>query len=153
MKKVCIAMAIFLAAVAGAGPAHADLDIFLSGLNIEARTDLDGFSARLSAQFGVPLPRVRTVIRAVDNPGDAFLCFQLSQMTGRRVETVVHTYRRHRGQGWGEIAKELGIKPGSAEFHALKRGDFTWAGGGPDGKPGRDNGKKNQGKGKSKGHK
>ena len=28
--------------------------------------------------------------------------------------------------GWD--CQELGIKPGSAEFHALKRGDFTFTG-------------------------
>ena len=27
---------------------------------------------------------------------------------------------RNRGQGWGVIAQRMGIKPGSAEFHALK---------------------------------
>ena len=26
------------------------------------------------------------------------------------------------GKGWGNLAKTLGIKPGSREFHALKRG-------------------------------
>src|SRR3546814_19499812 len=35
---------------------------------------------------------------------------------------VVHEYDRHPGQGWGVVAKRLGIKPGSAAFHALKRG-------------------------------
>ena len=29
-------------------------------------------------------------------------------------------YEQDRGQGWGVIAKRMGIKPGSAEFHALK---------------------------------
>ena len=31
-------------------------------------------------------------------------------------------YERDHGQGWGNIAKRMGIKPGSAEFHRLKRG-------------------------------
>ena len=35
---------------------------------------------------------------------------------------VVTEFREHAGQGWGVIAKNLGIKPGSAEFHALKNG-------------------------------
>jgi hypothetical protein len=33
---------------------------------------------------------------------------------------VLEIYERDHGQGWGVIAKRLGIKPGSAEFHALK---------------------------------
>jgi hypothetical protein len=32
-------------------------------------------------------------------------------------------YRKGKGKGWGELAKSLGIKPGSREFHALKRDD------------------------------
>ena len=36
------------------------------------------------------------------------------------------TYGAKKGQGWGAIAKDLGIKPGSAEFHALKNGDFGY---------------------------
>ncbi|WP_169732719.1 hypothetical protein [Holophaga foetida] len=47
------------------------------------------------------------------------------------------------------MAKELGIKPGSAEFHALKRGDLRF-----DGRPqgGQGKGKdKERGKGHGKG--
>jgi hypothetical protein len=51
-----------------------------------------------------------------------------------------------KGQGWGVIAKSLGIKPGSPEFHALKRGDFVF-----NGKPREVPGKgKGKGKGKTK---
>ena len=62
----------------------------------------------------------------VATPADAFMVFQLGQMAHRPPETVVHTYQRPQGKGWGVIAKELGIKPGSREFHALKNGDLTF---------------------------
>jgi hypothetical protein len=52
----------------------------------------------------------------------------------------------NKGKGWGVIAKNLGIKPGSAEFHALKRGDLSFTG-----EPGAGEGQKGQGKGKGKG--
>ena len=32
-------------------------------------------------------------------------------------------YKSDKGKGWGVLAKSLGIKPGSQEFHALKSGD------------------------------
>ena len=35
-------------------------------------------------------------------------------------DDVVKVYRSNKQKGWGAIAKELGIKPGSPEFHALK---------------------------------
>jgi hypothetical protein len=35
---------------------------------------------------------------------------------------VVDMYEADRGVGWGAIAQRLGIKPGSPEFHRLKKG-------------------------------
>ncbi len=147
MKKIVFAvMAVLLlcgVAVAGGG-----LDGFLGNLNIQARSDMNGYAARVSAQFGVPEVQVRAVIGTVSAPADAFMVFQLGQMTHRPPDEVLHVYKANRGKGWGVIAKSLGIKPGSPEFHALKRGDFVLDGG-PGGGPG--NGK-GHGKGKGKGH-
>jgi hypothetical protein len=125
--------------------AHADLDIFLSDLNVQATVGITDFEVKLSTQFGVPLPQVRTVIKTVAFPADAFMCLHLSLLTNRPLESVLQTYNSNQGKGWGVIAKELGIKPGSDEFHALKRGDFIF-----DGKPAKHSEKK-QGKDKGKG--
>jgi hypothetical protein len=124
------------------------LEIFLSNVNVEARADLPGFSAKVSAQFGVPIPRVQAVIGSVREPADAFMIFQLGQMSGQPTERVLHTYKSGKGKGWGAMAKELGIKPGSAQFHALKSGDLSFTGhpgGGQGSAPGK-------GKGHGKGH-
>jgi hypothetical protein len=108
-------------AIAGGG-----LDGFLSNVNVQARADLPGFSTTVSAQFGVPVPQVQAVLARVDTPADAFMVFQLGQMAHKQPEVVLQSYRTHRGKGWGVIAKELGIKPGSREFHALKNGDLVY---------------------------
>jgi hypothetical protein len=73
------------------------------------------------------------------------MVFQLGRMTNRPPDSVLRTYQTDKGRGWGVIAKSLGIKPGSTEFHALKRGNFHLADG-----PG---GGKHAEKGKGKGHK
>lgn len=150
MKKsilfsVALTVLLPLAALAGG------LEDFLSNVNVQARVDLPGFSARISNQFGVPLPQVQAVVQAVREPADAFMVFQLGQFSGRQPERVMDVYSRNKGRGWGVIAKELGIKPGSAEFHALKRGDlhFTGSPSGSDDSPGRG---KSKGKGHGKGH-
>ena len=151
MKKVIIAIAILFLIATSAVSAHADLDNFLSDLNIQAKADMEGFGIKLSAQFGVPLQQVQTIINTVELPADAFMCLQLGQMTNKQPERVVQTYKIIKGKGWGAIAKKLGIKPGSAEFHALKRGDFTFTG---ERKKTPDKGKgKDKSKGKGKGHK
>lgn len=46
-----------------------------------------------------------------------------ANVTNRPIDTVENYYMANRGQGWGVIAKRLGIKPGSKEFHALKKDD------------------------------
>ena len=128
--------------------AAGDLDGFLHDLNIQARVDGDGFSARVSAQFGIPEARVKVVLGSVSEPADAFMVFQLGQMTHQSPEKVVEVYRAQKGKGWGVIAKELGIKPGSPEFHALKNGDFQLGAKPEEGAKGEGGGK---GKGKVKG--
>ncbi len=125
------------------------LEDFLSSVNVQARVDLPGFSVKVSNQFGVPLPQVQAVVQAVREPADAFMVFQLGQFARVPHDRVLEVYQPSRKKGWGAIAKELGIKPGSAEFHALKRGDlhFTGAPGASDDSPGR-----GKGKGRGKGH-
>jgi hypothetical protein len=147
MKKIVLTLTA-LALFCGHAVAAGGLDGFLSSLNIQARADLPGFSAKVSAQFGVPQAQVQATIQAVKEPADVFMVYQLGQMTSKPPETVVQVYQTNRGKGWGVIAKELGIKPGSAEFHALKRGDFALTG-----EPGGGQGQgKGKGKGKGKGH-
>jgi hypothetical protein len=146
MKSIFLAaLALFLIA----GTAFAGgLETFLSNVNIEARADMNGFSAKLSAQFGVPEVQVRTVIGTVREPADAFMCLQLGQWTQKQPEQVVQVYKANQGKGWGVIAKSMGIKPGSAQFHALKRGDLVFSGhpaGGESAAPGK-------GKGRGRGH-
>ncbi len=144
MKRIVLA-AMVLILFSGRAVAGGGLDGFLNDLNIQARADMNGFSLKVSAQFGVPVPQVQAVIRTVAQPADAFMVFQLGQMSQRPSETVVRVYQTNQGKGWGVIAKSLGIKPGSPEFHALKRGDFVLSGQ-PGGGPGH-----GKGKGKGKG--
>jgi hypothetical protein len=106
--------------------ASAGLDDFLRSVNVQARADMDGFAVKVSAQFGVPAARVQAVLQTVESPADAFMVFQLGQMASKPPETVLQTYSAKKGQGWGVMAKELGIKPGSKEFHALKSGDLVF---------------------------
>jgi hypothetical protein len=122
--------------------AYSDLDVFISNLNVQAQADLGSFRVRLSTQFGVPAARVEAVMGSVKTPGDAYLCFRVGQVASKPVEVVVKEYQGNKEKGWGAIAKNLGIKPGSKEFHALKKGNF-----------GGDDSAASKGKGKGKGKK
>jgi len=105
--------------------ASSDLDDFIKHLNVEAQADLGAFKVRLSTQFGVPVPKVEAIMASVGTPGDAYMCFRVGQVASQPVEVVTKEYQANKGKGWGVIAKNLGIKPGSKEFHALKKGDLS----------------------------
>ena len=55
-------------------------------------------------------------------PGDVYYACSIAHTLGRPCRFVVDEWDRNHGKGWGAVAKDLGIKPGSAEFHRLKRG-------------------------------
>ncbi len=145
MKKARLAVSLVVLIAGFASVAYADLDSFLRSVNVQAQADMKNFNVKLSAQFGVPLPQVDAIVKRVAAPADAFMVLQLGQMANKPPEAVLQTYQRSRGKGWGELAKELGIKPGSPEFHALKRGDLAFTGQPASAGHG-------HGKGKGKGH-
>ena len=101
--------------------ASSEFDSFIKSLNVEAQADLGAFKVRLSVQFGAPIPKVEAIMASVESPGDAHMCFRVGQAASKPVEVVMKEYQLHKGQGWGVIAKNLGIKPGSKEFHELKK--------------------------------
>jgi hypothetical protein len=150
MKKFRVAVALFVLVFGLATMAHAGLDDFMRRVNEQAISDIDRFHARISAQFGIPIPKIQDVLKKVPSPADAFMVFQLGQMSNKHPDAVLHTYQANRDKGWGAIAHELGIKPGSAEFHALKEGNLHFTG--EPGSGAREHGK-GKGKGKGKKHK
>ncbi len=125
--------------------ATTDLDGFIRSLNVQAQADLGAFKIKLSSQFGVPIPTIENLMVKVKTPGDAYMCLRVGQVASQPVDVVMKEYQSHKGEGWGKIVKNLGIKPGSKEFHALKKGDFN----GDDDSSGKGKGR---GKSKGKGH-
>ncbi len=144
MKKIFSFLCIIFLSLFLSSPvlASSDLDGFIKSLNVEAKADLGAFKVRLSTQFGVPVPKVEAIMASVGTPGDAYMCFRVGQVASQPVEVVMKEYQAHKEKGWGVIAKNLGIKPGSKEFHALKKGELN----GDDASAGKGKGK---GKGKN----
>jgi len=95
---------------------------WIEGFNIQAQSDPSGFKARLATRFKIGDVQVDALLSNVDEPADAYLMLRLGEMSGKPVDYVVDKYRHNKRKGWGALAKSLGIKPGSEEFHALKRG-------------------------------
>lgn len=124
--KLLTMLALLAGLLLPAGVAHAGLDVYLENLSIAAHGDLGGFEAQLGARFGLSRGEVQVVLSNVDHPEDAALVLWLGEQSHQPRRRVLEVYREEKGHGWGEMARRLGIKPGSAAFHALKAGDLDF---------------------------
>lgn len=141
LTKIVLAMGLLLVLVPAAVLAG-DFD-WMPDFNVRADADPTGFRARIATRFHTDDAQINMVLGAVAAAADAYMIFRLGEMCSRPPAYVLERYKSGHGKGWGVLAKSLGIKPGSREFHALKRGDDLY------GVAGKGKGK-NKGKGKDK---
>jgi hypothetical protein len=97
------------------------IDTHLTDINRYGRQDRDYFIDDVVSSFGAPRYFVRDLLVTRGwEPGDVYYACAIAYQLNRPCVDVVRDYGDDRGQGWGVIAQRLGIKPGSAAFHALK---------------------------------
>ena len=130
-----LALAVALAAASG-GVAAQD---FVFGFNPRSGDvwvdtqlrDMNNYGYRYREPFidemvryhGAPRDLVRDlIVNQRWAPGDVYYACSIASIIGRPCRYVVDQWQRDHGQGWGVMAQRLGIKPGSAEFHRLKKG-------------------------------
>lgn len=128
MKKVlflCLVVMMVCVTSGFAAPKGSSaLDAHLAQVNNEALANMDTFMTRMNQVYGVTRSIVETMMNTHRfSPSEVYATFWVSQLAKKPPTYVADTYKANRGKGWGVVAKRLGIKPGSAEFHALKRGD------------------------------
>ncbi len=138
VHKMLFAVSMTLLLVSSVAVAG-DFD-WIRNFNIKAEADPSGFRARLATRFQIGDAQIKIVLNNVENPSDAYMVLRLGEMSNLPTEFVIEKYKSGKGKGWGALAKSLGIKPGSKEFHALKRGQDFY-----------DDNDKGKGKAKSKG--
>ena len=120
-----------------------DLDSFLDKVELHASKDMGSFRADLRLNFDVSNGTLDGLFEVMSKPSDVYMCLRIGEIAKQPVDRVVEEHQQHKGQGWGVIAKNLGIKPGSEEFHALKAGRFSSSNGGDStGKKNKDKNKK-----------
>ncbi len=126
MKKVFILYSLlFLSVISNAqvpfNTGNAELDADLSKINANAKLDFGTFKTDLKLSYNISDKKIDYLSISVKmEPAEIYLSLELSKLSGRSVDEVVEIYKVHKDKGWGYIAKQLGIKPGSAEFHKLK---------------------------------
>ncbi|MGL6290264.1 MAG: hypothetical protein ACRC2H_06225 [Silanimonas sp.] len=140
MSRRILRLALLSALLSAATPALADdyafgfnprsgdawIDAQLGDVNVFARGNLDGYVDEVVVSTGAPSYYVRElVVERGWAPGDVYYACLIARELGRPCTYVVDAYDREmrgRGRGWGALAQELGIRPGSAAFHDLKNG-------------------------------
>lgn len=98
-----------------------ELDATLSDMNVSASANFSVFKNDMSVTYNVTPQKIdylKVTIKMA--PADIFMTLEIGKITGKTIDEVVRVYQASKSKGWGAMAKELGIKPGSKEFHQLK---------------------------------
>ena len=98
-----------------------ELDTDVNKINVEANKDYKKFSADMSLSYNVSTKKIdlmKTTYKM--SAGDIYLSLELSKIAKKPIDEVLEVYSVNKDKGWGYIAKQMGIKPGSPEFHQLK---------------------------------
>jgi hypothetical protein len=136
MKRSAFCVLTMILLLAPPVAAAADFD-WIKDFNLRAYADPSGFRAQIAARFRIGEAEITAVLDTVPSPADAYIVFRLGEMSRQPTDRVLGQYKASKGKGWGVIAQSLGIKPGSAAFQALKKGQDLYTG-----KPGRAKGPK-----------
>lgn len=108
-----------LSATFSAKSGDTELDVSLSDLNAKAKLDISVFKTDMSVSFGINNGKLDNLLLTM-HPADIYMSLQIGKMVAKPIDVVVASYNKNKSKGWGVIAKEMGIKPGSKEFHELK---------------------------------
>lgn len=133
IKTIALAAALLATAggvaaqdfVFGWNPRSGDVwvDRQLSDINQYGNRYRDPFIDEMNRYYGAPRDLVSDLlVKRRWAPGDIYYACAIAQVTGQPCRAVVDQWDRDHGQGWGAIAQRMGIKPGSPEFHRLKKG-------------------------------
>jgi len=154
MKKICLFFSIALFSIScfaqvSFKTGDVEFDVNLKDMNVKAKANLPFFKKEISLNYNIAEGKIdQLMITNGMEPADVFMAAEVAKKTSRPIDEVVKSYEVNKDKGWGVIAKEMGIKPGSPEFHALKDSAK-----GKNDKMKNKNKDKGKGKGKGKGKK
>jgi len=99
------------------------IDASLADINRYGARYRDSFIDEMARYHAAPRDLVaELLVNRHWAPGDVYYACSIAQVIGRPCRQVVDDWAVNHGQGWGAVARRLGIKPGSAEFQRLKNG-------------------------------
>ncbi len=99
----------------------------LHRINLITKFNMAEFSSKVAKTWGTSEQNVLLGFRYGLNAYEVYLVIALSRISGRQPMTVISMYRQDKNKGWGVLAKNLGIKPGSKQFKRLKETTASFA--------------------------
>ena len=98
-----------------------ELDMNLNIINEDASKDFKSFRKQLSSDFNIDEPKIESMRVSLGLiPGEIYMALEISRNSPSSLDDVLRIYQKNKDKGWGYIAKQAGIKPGSPAFHRLK---------------------------------
>lgn len=73
---------------------NAEMDANLNTMNADAKLDLGKFKANLSLSYGVPKTKVDQVFSLNVEPAEAFMIFEIGNITNKPIDDVVASYKK-----------------------------------------------------------
>ena len=101
--------------------AEFDFSLMVDNLNVSASSDRSRFKHDVALEFGISVGRFDRLAATLGSVGDAYMSLRIGKLSRRSVDDVVRIRQSSPGKGWGKIARQMGIKPGSDEFMQLKQ--------------------------------
>jgi len=121
MKKTSLFLFLILSSFAHYAFAGGGLDVSKGKIDARAKVDLGKIKTEVGVRYDITKNKFEILYGKFGmSAGDIVIAAEISKKTGRDIDDVCEKYKSHKGNGWGNLAKQLGIKPGSAEFHQLK---------------------------------
>jgi len=98
-----------------------DFTANLNSITFEASKDRNAFNMEIASEFGISSSKIDQMrFKFGMKDGDIYMACEIAKHARKPLDDVINKYQKNKGKGWGFIAKEMGIKPGSPEFKALK---------------------------------
>ncbi|MBS2213454.1 hypothetical protein KEM09_18740 [Carboxylicivirga mesophila] len=125
MKNIIILLFALLPFISSAQMSYktgsGQLDASLNRIDARASIDFGAFKAEMSVAYDVSEKKIEYMHGSLEmTAGEIYIALEISKLSKTHIDDVLHIYSNNKGKGWGYIAKEAGIKPGSPEFHQLK---------------------------------
>ncbi len=100
---------------------NGQLDASLNRIDARASIDFGVFKADMSVAYDISEKKIEYMHGSLEmTAGEIYIALEISKLSKTPLDDVLHIYSNNKAKGWGYIAREAGIKPGSPEFHQLK---------------------------------